>query len=279
METKLKKIFETQKEFQKLVGFPIDSNLEKDRNEISEKYLFKLIEEVVEARKEFPSVMNPWSKTQARSVNFEKLHKEFSDIFLFLINVLITWKLDFPEFLKITEKVQLCNIENLKKKKMSVLNDEILSIPTYLSGVGQGNITPKYIFIGQNPGKNITHGYEFWSNPNDGSSKILLPLLEKMGILKDCYFTNVVKSTTVDNIEPNYETTDFWLPFFKTELDILTSFNSNYSVIAMGKWTSEILTARGYMNKFIYHPAALNRGFMNIPEYAELIKKELNLEN
>src|SRR3990167_5724612 len=159
MERRIQKIIEIQKEFQRLVGFPIDSILERDRNEMSEKYILKLIEEAIEARKEFPSVMNPWSKSSVQA-DKKKVTEEFVDVFLFLVNLLNCWKISLEDFISAIEEKQEINIRKVKEKQLNILNQEILAIPTYISGVGSGTPHPKYVFIGQNPGQTITHGYK-----------------------------------------------------------------------------------------------------------------------
>src|SRR3990167_9586497 len=126
----IEKIIEKQKEFQRFVGFPIDSNLESDRNELSEIYLFKMIEEIVELRKEIPSTMNKWSKKNGFAQK-ERVLEELSDVMFFLMNFCITWKLTEEEILNVMTKVQDNNFDKVKEKKMNILNDEILQLPGY----------------------------------------------------------------------------------------------------------------------------------------------------
>lgn len=270
-QSQLNKILDVQKEFQKFVGFPIDSILEKDRNEMSEKFIFKLIEEAIEVRKEFPSIMNPWAKNQ-KDTNYVSVITELSDVFLFLVNLLAVWKISPSDFLIIVQKTQAENIIQVKKRKLDQLNNEILKVPTHVSGVGQGSVNPKYILIGQNPGKDIKHGYKFWSNPEDGSSKVLLPILEELGILPDCYFTNYVKSTTVDNKEPSKEDVDFWWPFLEREIRILSFNDVHPKIITMGKWTS-----KEFDDQFngISHPASVLYGNLTKEEYKNEIKRAI----
>ena len=277
MERRIQKIIEIQKEFQRLVGFPIDSILERDRNEMSEKYILKLIEEAIEARKEFPSVMNPWAKTN-KQADRSKVREEFVDVFLFLVNLLNCWKISLGNFISATEEKQEINIRKVKEKQLNILNQEILAVPTYISGIGSGNPHPKYVFVGQNPGQTITHGYKVWSNKDDGSSKILLPILEELGILNACYFTNIVKSTTKSNIEPSIELFNFWKPFFDKEISILEALNSDVKFVSMGLWTSSVLKNS---EKFrpINHPAFISYGGISKDEYKEQIKKALCIDN
>jgi len=258
--SRIHNIIEKQKEFQRSVGFPIDSITESDRNEMSEKYVFKLIEEAVELRKEFPSVMNPWSKKQ-KPADIQRVKEEFADVVLFLTNLAIVWKLSPDDILEIVEYVQGRNFTGLKKRMMDLLNSDILKIPGRISGIGSGNLSPKYVFVGQNPGKNITQGYKFWSDLEEGSSKILLPILEEYGVLKDCYFTNVVKCVTTNNEEPSIEMTDFYSEFLLKELEVLKISNPDVKIIAMGQWTSAQLDKlMGKRVDSIPHPASMFYG-------------------
>lgn len=234
----MKDILTKQVEFEKAIGVPIDTILEKERNEMSEMFLFKMIEEAIETRKEFPSVMNKWSKTQ-KTADLTRVQEELADVFIFFINVLLAWRINWNDFLKVVEKVQYNNFTKAKEKQMKIFNEEILNIPGYVTGVGQGNINPKYVFVGQNPGKGITHGYKVWSDPESGSSKVLLPILQTQQVLEECYFTNLVKCTTGDNGEPSDEQVAFWLPHLTEELRILAINNPDMTVIAMGKWTQK----------------------------------------
>lgn len=117
---KIKEIVERQREFQKEVGFPIDSVRESDRNEMAEKYLFKAIEEIIELRKEFPSAVNPWSKEQ-KVADLTRIREEFSDVLLFLINFMIVWRLSPEEILSQLEINQDMNFDYIKKKKATQL--------------------------------------------------------------------------------------------------------------------------------------------------------------
>lgn len=247
----MKDILKKQKEFEKILNIPIDTVLESERNELSEIFILKTIEELIEVRREFPSQMNKWSKTQTEA-NLTRIKIELADVFLFFTNLLLTWKIDWEEFIYAVKFVQNNNFIKVKERMMKLLNEEILVIPGHVSGVGNGCINPKYIFIGQNPGKNITHGYKFWSNPNDGSSKILLPILEELGILDKCYFTNIVKCTTENNAEPTQDSVDFWKEYLLKELKILHINNEMPIVIGMGKFVN---TQLPWCNVSIRHPS------------------------
>lgn len=267
-------IIEKQKEFQRLVGWPIDSNLESDRNEMSERYIFKLIEEAVELRREFPSAINPWSKHQ-KVANLDRVKEEFSDVVLFLINILIVWKFTPDEILEVITKTQDNNFKKIKERKMEMLNSDILKIPNRVSGIGSGNLSPKFVFVGQNPSKSITQGYKFWSDPEDGPSKVLLPILEELGIkLEDCYLTNIVKCTTPDNKKPDDDLTNFYLELFNQELDILKINNPGMNVIAMGDWVKGHIP---YYEEAIDQPEVVLYGtdIETYKDHVKLILKDL----
>lgn len=273
----LEKIIEKQKEFQEAVDIPINSLSDVDRNKMTETYLFLAIKEIIELSREFPSVANPWSKHNKIS-NIDRVREEFSDVLMFLINVAIVWKISPSEMLEQLVKTQENNFNKLKSKKMDMLNADILKIPNVVSGIGSGNLSPKYIFIGQNPGKSITQGYKFWSDENDGSSKILLPILDKLGIRNESYFTNLVKCTTPENSEPTDEQLRFYGDILWKELNILRIQSGKSKIIAVGKWATEKLPMLGIIPDFsIFHPSYVLRGGMNNEEYFNYIKESLNL--
>lgn len=236
----MKDILQKQLAFEKVIGVPIETLLETERNQMSEIFIFKMIEEAIEARKEFPSVMNKWSKSQ-KNADISRVQEELSDVFVFFLNLLLVWHIDWDDFLDIVRCTQQNNFTKIKEKKLKMYNEELLNIPGYTTGIGQGNVNPKYVFVGQNPGKDIAHGYKVWSDPTSGSSKVLLPLLQEQQILENCYFTNLVKCTTDDNREPTEGEADFWMPHLIDELVILSINNKDLKVIAMGKWTQNAI--------------------------------------
>lgn len=264
-------LIDKQREFQKAVGFPIDSILESDRNNLSEIFIFKAIEECVELRKEFPSSMNPFAKTQ-KVADMEGVLGEYSDVLLFLINFASVWNFTSDQILDGLEKVQHNNFLKLKEKKLAYINEEILRVPGKVSGVGQGNLFPKYVFIGQNPGETITPGYRFFSDPNDGSSKILLPILEELGITESCYFTNLVKCTTPKNTVPDSESITFWKEFLDRELRALAYASRHMEIIPMGAVAQRALGLSG-----ISHPASVLRGNISRAEYKEEIERKIGI--
>lgn len=272
---KLQQLIDNQIRFQKLVGFPIDTNLESERNELAEIYVFKMIEEAVELRKEFPSVMNRWSKKQ-KPADINRIQEEFCDVVFFLMNFMIVFKLTPDEVIEKLLEVQKNNFNKIKGKMMDSLNQDILRIQNSVNGIGQGNLTPKYVIIGQNPASGIVQGYKFWSNPNDGSSKVLLPILDDLGITKDCYFTNIVKCTTQANREPTPEMTTFYTEFLKKELEILRTNNPDMKIITLGRWADDNLLEP---HVHVSHPGLILRGGMKQKDYEDEIKKAFTYSN
>ena len=270
MNSRLENLIQKQIEFEKFVSFPIDSILESDRNKLSEIFIFKLIEELIELRKEAPSVMNPWSKSN-KPANLLRIREELSDVSLFFLNLLITWRISPLDLLSQTEITQQNNFDKVKEKKLNQLNAEILAIPGYTSGIGHGVMSPKFIFVGQNPGVGVEHGYKFWSVEGDGSSRVLLPAIEKLGIMDQSYFTNFVKCITVGNGVPTKEMFEFWWSYFEKEINILSTSNKPI-VVAMGNVVDEELTKRQVEHRKIPHPAIVLRGTMTVDEYNDSLK-------
>lgn len=275
MENDINNIIAKQKDFQKFLGWPIDSVIEEDRDRLFEIFIFKMIEEAIELRKESPSVLNPWSKKQ-KEADHNRIKEEMSDVLLFFFNLCITWKLPLPELFETVKSVQENNFMKIKEKKMKMLNEKILSIPGYTSGIGSGNLNAKYIFLGINPGERITHGYKVWSNPEDGSSSVLLPILDAIGIRQDCYFTNIVKCTTPDNREPNLEEVSFWSDFLIEEINIIKANNPDVKIITMGEAANKHFLLA---DLHIAHPAYVLRGGLTREEYEKQIQETLAHNN
>lgn len=269
MNTILDQIRNSQKEFQRAVGFPIDSKKESDILEMSEKYVFKAIEELIELRREFPSMMNPWSKEQ-KTIDKTRIKEEFADVLLFLINFANVWDLSTEEMLEELQMIQDMNFVSLKKKKLDQFNESIMKLPGYTVGIGQGALNPKYIFIGQNPGQGIPNGYKVWSDENDGSSQILLPAINKLKIMGQCYFTNLVKSTTPNNTEPHDLDVHFWFPKLQDELRILMINNPGVKLVLMGNFVAKWMKAPK-----IPHPAYVLRGGMSFEDFVKEIENAI----
>lgn len=270
----MKDILEKQKGFERLVGVPIDTILEKERNQMSEMFVYKAIEELIEVRREFPSVLNEWSKSN-KDANAPRVKEELADAFLFLSNLLLAWHISWDDFLRQVIITQKNNFTKVKMKKMRILNEEMLNIPGYKTGIGSGNINPRFVFIGMNPGKDIEHGYSTWSDPGSGSSRILLPALAAFEILEDSYRTNLVKSTTPDNQEPTKEQIDFWRPFLVEELRILAINNPDMRIITMGKLVRENVETAYTID----HPASILHNPRNMSKFNEQLIEACGLQS
>ncbi len=279
-------ILTKQCEFQKdLANFPIDSNLESDRNELSEGYVLKMIGEIMEFTREFPSAFNKLSKHN-KEADLVRIKEELSDVFLYFCNLLLTWRIDWDEFLEIVTQVQNNNFTKVKEKKMKALNEEILDIPGYVCGVGSGSINPKYVFIGQNPGQGIEKGYKFWSNPSDGSTKVLLPALDVIGIRQDCYFTNLMRCSTDGNREPTTDEVVFWNEYLIEELSILKSGNPDMKIVLMGSFVRNHFPGVIYLDKnknsseiiHVTHPSYVLRGGISKEDYLQNLKFALHIQ-
>lgn len=275
------RIRQTQLEFQRAMGFPVDTISAKERNEVAEKYLFKLIEEVVELRKEFPSVMNPWSKTQ-KDEDLTRIKEELSDVILFILNFINIWRFSTDEVVEAIEQVQIGNFLHLKKKKLAILESEMQKVPDEAVMLGNGNITPRFVFVGQNPGQGLAKSCKMEiSNGLDGHTAFDI-LFRNMSeeVRRASYFTNLVKVKTVGNTEPDMHITDFWFEFLYSELEILRYNNPGITVISLGNWTHDNLTTRldsRWNVKKIYHPSYISRGAMSEEDYALQISETLGL--
>jgi uracil-DNA glycosylase family 4 len=274
---KIEKILERQLKFQKMVNLPVDSHELETQCKLSEIYIFKMIEEAVELRKEFPSMLNAWSKVQ-KTPDISRIKEEMCDVFLFFVNIMLTWKVSLDDLIEVLNSVQKNNFIKVKEKKINVLNNRILSLKSKNKkiGVGQGNLYAKYVFIGQNPSSKIDNGYKFWSDEKDGSSRILLPLLNELDVRNSSYFTNIVKSTTEDNKEPDDETINFWIPYLKEELEIIKENNNKSVIVSLGKFVDSVLNKNNIKHVSIYHPAAIMRGSCSKKQYKDQIKKIVN---
>src|SRR6478736_1147682 len=101
----LEEIIAGQREFQALCEVDLGTIVAKDINELSERYLFKAIEEIIELRKTFPSELNQWAKNQGLE-DREEILAEFSDVLLFLINFCLVRKISPNEVLESISQVQ-----------------------------------------------------------------------------------------------------------------------------------------------------------------------------
>jgi uracil-DNA glycosylase family 4 len=163
-----------------------------------------------------------------------------------------------------------------KEEQMTKLEEEMLKEEGKI-GLGSGNLRPKFIILGQNPGKKLIPGTRVFIDPKcRGASSILLPVLEELGILKECFFDNVVKNTTVDNKAPSQEEVDKWSEYLKREIEILKESNDEAIIVALGNFANQVLTDLEIPHIKISHPLRTFYGY-SIKEYKKEIKKVLNL--
>lgn len=107
-------IFQRQREFQETTNVGIDDSSKKDF--LSEVFLFKAIEEIIELRKEFPSGLNKNSKTM-KEADDNRIYEELSDVLLFLVNFMIVRGLDVNTLYDKIGEVQNNNFDKLHEKK------------------------------------------------------------------------------------------------------------------------------------------------------------------
>ena len=111
----MNQIFENQKKFQKKIGKPfsnIDSKKEKDKQELSDMYVLTMVDEIVEFRNEY--YQKAWKK-EKKIIDYDKLQEELTDVWLFLINLTITWDISPEKLLRKIEEKQLKNFKRLQK--------------------------------------------------------------------------------------------------------------------------------------------------------------------
>lgn len=111
----LQQILEKQKEFQHLVGTPIDDA--EQMNFLSEVFLFKAIEEIIELRKEFPSGLNKRSKSY-KQADEQRIYEELSDVVLFIMNFMIVRGLSLEKLHAIMIDVQANNFKYAKQNNI-----------------------------------------------------------------------------------------------------------------------------------------------------------------
>lgn len=156
---------------------------------------------------------------------------------------------------------------------MKELEEEMFNVKvTGKIAVGCGNLYPNYILLGINPGCNLKDDRVFMRPEGIGSSQVLLPILDKLGIWDECYFDNVVKNTTENNVLPHKDLIELWTPYLIRELQILDYERSK--VIALGNFASKVLTDLKIKHIRISHPARHFHGY-SIEDYTSEIKNRI----
>ncbi len=278
--SELERILKNQIEFQRLCEVDIDTKVASKINELSEMYLFKAIEEVVELRKTLPSELNKWAKNQGLE-NHQDVMAELSDVFLFMINFCIVRGIDPEEVLRALGATQEINFIKLKQKKLAILNEEISRVPGRI-GYGGGNVMPSVVIIGLNPGQSLDKEHKCWDtapkNSTVGFLKKSLKLGEKELSLTegDIYFTNLVKEVTDGNEAPTKTMVDYWFPYVQREIEIV-SRGCDPKILMMGKEvTRELIQRNAEMGQPIIHPSYFMRnGFTENQYYQEQLKPNL----
>lgn len=267
-----------QSEFQDLVGVKIDNLSSVERATLSEKYLFKAIEEIIELRKTFPSGFFLEKNTPTFDRN--ALLREFVDAQLFLTNFGILWQISDEELSNTIDWVQNNNFTKMKKKAIDTYNSNILSMEQPITfdvgcdwkiGIGRGAINPKFFIVAQNAAQTIQHGEEVFKleYKNDRvSGNLLLQGLDKLGILDQCYFTNAVKHATPKNRAPTKPECRFWNSYLSEEYGILLANNENMVTMPLGKTAQEMCGSAG-----LYHPSAVFYGTLTPENYFEQLKE------
>lgn len=280
MAKSLEEIISLQREFQLLCEVDIDTIVGSKINALSEMYLFKAVEEIVELRKEFPSELNVWAKNQGIE-DPDGILLELSDVLLFLINFTLARKISLQDVLEKIAFVQDVNFSKLKTKKLAILNDEISRVPGQRIGYGGGNVMPSLIFVGSNPGESLQEHQSCWDDvPEKSAVAFLKRALTIGGVdLNEVYFTNVVKEVTENNAVPNQTQFKFWYPFFRREMDTITS-GVKAPIFSLGAEATRMLMQsdfdRGFIN--IMHPGWYMRRGMTEQEYWDgELKKYLTL--
>lgn len=272
-------ILDLQREFQLLCEVDIDTCDADKVNELSETFLFKAIEEIIELRKTFPSVLNKWAKTQPTENKAETLD-ELSDVLLFLVNMCLVRKISPEEVLMALKTKQQINFQKVKEKKLAALYKEMQAATDNKIGLGGGNSSPHVIIIGQNPGASLnTLGEDAncWDNiPDNGAVAFLKRSLKGRYDEKRIYFTNIVKEATEGNAEPSRKLVEFWWPYLVKELAILKGNNVGVQVLAMGKFAQQQMMQRGERYNPITHPSYFMRnGFSETEYWNEQLKGKL----
>lgn len=278
----MEEILRLQREFQRLCEIDIDTIVAKEINELSETYLFKAIEEIIELRKTFPSELNKWSKSQPDEENKQETLDELSDVGLFLMDFCLVRKITPEQVLEALKTKQKFNFTKLKEKKLQILNEEMQRVPKKI-GIGGGSLMPKVVLIGQNPGKSLEDGKTVWDDHKDNTAGMFFKRSLELGKYRlavkkdDIYFTNVVKEVTENNEKPSYTTTQFWQPFLERELNIIDA-GVDPLYLAMGTEASRMLTQLEFSKKWepIQHPAYFMRnGFSETQYYEEQLLPKL----
>lgn len=242
----LDKIISLQKEFQRLAEVKIDTLVSNEINALSEMYLFKSIEEIVELRKTFPSELNKWSKNQPIEIDKQEVLAELSDVLLFIINFCIVRKITPVQVIETLSKVQEVNFRKLKSKKLTILFDEMNRLPSASPLLGSGGLMPKVILIGQTYRENGLDTVHYaWDSPSLNPTIDFLQEAIRHGVnrfsinLEDFYYTDVIKEPVREQHRGEI-LAKYWVPFLVREIEIISS-GCTPLIFALGNTVGQIL--------------------------------------
>ena len=110
------RIVNNQLEFQKLAEIPIQSEDLETRLHLTEGFILKAIEELIELRKTMPSAFNKYAKVQP-VVDMTRTRDELIDTILFLVNIAIVWGFTLEEIVSGISYIQANNFAKIREKK------------------------------------------------------------------------------------------------------------------------------------------------------------------
>ena len=110
------RIVNNQLEFQKLAEIPIQSEDLETRLHLTEGFILKAIEELIELRKTMPSAFNKYAKVQP-VVDMTRTRDELIDVILFLVNIALVWGFTLEEIVSGISYIQANNFAKIREKK------------------------------------------------------------------------------------------------------------------------------------------------------------------
>jgi hypothetical protein len=109
------RIVTNQLEFQKLAEIPILSEDLAVKLHLTEGFILKAIEELIELRKTMPSAFNKYAKVQP-TVNMERTRDELIDVILFIVNIALVWGFTLEELVSGISYIQANNFAKIRDK-------------------------------------------------------------------------------------------------------------------------------------------------------------------
>lgn len=170
--------------------------------------------------------------------------------------------------------------EQIKDLEARMLADTKLPLSTNLV-IGEGSLDCKVMFIGEAPGAEEDR----LKRPFVGrSGQLLNKMLESIGWKReDVYISNIVKRRPPDNRDPLPEEIAAYRPYLAEQIHIidpkiiapLGRFSMNY-FLPLAKITRDQGKPFPLKDKIIFplfHPAAVLRGTVPVPQYEESFRK------